>query len=437
MKKATICTLAAGIAVLAMGQAVAQNTLMGKWPGVVIQAKIIGGNLYEPLYARIAQWEKLTGAKVEILSKKNHFDLMKEHRTDLATGTVRWCLGSNHTSFAPQFTDLYTDLTPLFSKPLLGEYTASNIAASTIGSNLQMIPRAQFDVSATYYQKSLFDNAKNKADFKAKYGYDLKPPATLQQFKDQAIFFSNPPGMYGTQYAGKDEAIVGRFYEVLVAEGGEMYKDNKSVFNSAAGERALQWFVDLYKAGAVPKGTLNYLWDDLGQGFASGTIAINHDWPGWASFFNDPKSSKVGGNLGVAASVTGSSGKRLGWSGSHGFSITKGCANKEATASLIWYLTNYDGQLMEARSGSLPTRDRVWTQIKADAAKSKESFRFQALRAFEETAKGAYPVPQTPLWEETVGKIFPELQAAILGQKSVKQALDDAAKGADAVLQRT
>ena len=28
-------------------------------------------------------------------------------------------------------------------------------------------------------------------------------------------------------------------------------------------------------------------------GFASGTVALNLDWPGWAGFFNDPKSSKV------------------------------------------------------------------------------------------------------------------------------------------------
>ena len=55
---------------------------------------------------------------------------------------------------------------------------------------------------------------------------------------------------------GKDEAINGRFYEMLVADGGE-YLDSKGrpAFNSDAGVRALQWFVDLYKAKAVPPGT--------------------------------------------------------------------------------------------------------------------------------------------------------------------------------------
>jgi multiple sugar transport system substrate-binding protein len=428
------------ITALITSHALAQksSTMMGKWSGVTIQAKLIGGNLYEPLYARIAAWEKATGAQVQILSKKNHFDLMKEYKADMAAGNVNWCLGSNHTSFSSQFDDLYTDLAPYFSKDILEGYTPTIIAASSLGKNLQMIPRAQFDVSATYYQKSLYNSKKNQSGFKAKYGYELKPPKTLQQYKDQAIFFSAPPNLYGTQYAGKDEAIVGRFFEVLVAEGGQMFTadNSRSSFNSAAGERALQFFVDLYKANAVPKGTINYSWDELGQGFASGTVALDHDWPGWASFFNDPKASKVAGNVGVSASVVGPSGKRLGWSGTHGFSITKKCANKEATASLIWYLTNDDAQRLEAKSGSLPTRPRVWSAIKAAATASKDLYRYESLKAFEETSAGAYPVPQTPLWSEAVNKIFPELQAAILGQKTAKQALTDAATGADTVLAR-
>ena len=148
----------------------------------------------------------------------------------------------------------------------------ANIKASTIDGKLEMLPRAQFDVSALYYQKSLYTDDAKKAAFKAKYGYDLAPPKTFKEFSDQAIFFSNPPNFYGTQFVGKEEAITGRFYEMLVADGGEYHRPKgKPAFNSDAGVHALNWFVNLYKAKAVPAGTTNYLWDDLGQGFASGT----------------------------------------------------------------------------------------------------------------------------------------------------------------------
>ena len=70
--------IAAAILALLASSAVFAADLPGKFPGVSIDAKLIGGQQYEPLYARIAEWEKETGAKVNILSKKNHFELDKE-----------------------------------------------------------------------------------------------------------------------------------------------------------------------------------------------------------------------------------------------------------------------------------------------------------------------------------------------------------------------
>lgn len=421
------------LAVLAAGGSSAGD-LPGSFPGVTIDAKLIGGQQYEPLYARIAEWEKLTGAKVNVLSKKNHFELDKEIKSDMATGGITWCVGSNHSSFAPQYPELYTDLNKLLPAEEIGQFVEANIKSSTIDGKLIMLPRAQFDVSALYYQKSLFADENNKKKFKEKYGYDLAPATTWAQVSDQAKFFSNPPNMYGTQFAGKEEAINGRFYEMLVAEGGEyLDKDGKPAFNSEAGERALNWFVDLYKSKAVPAGTTNYLWDDLGQGFASGTIAVNLDWPGWATFFNDPKSSKVAGNVGVVVQPAGSSGKHTGWSGHHGFSVTESCANKEAAASLVWFLTNDDSQKIEAANGSLPTRKAVWEWDIQQA--EKDPYKKEVLTAFQEAAKYAFAVPQTPQWIEISNAVYPELQAAILGDKTSKEALDAAAKKATQILE--
>jgi multiple sugar transport system substrate-binding protein len=405
----------------------------GSFPGVTIGAKLIGGQLYEPLYARIAEWEKLTGAKVNILSKKSHFEIDKELKSDIAAGNISWCVGYNHTSFAPQYTSLYTDLSKLIPQDEIDKYVQANIKASMVDGKLEMLPRAQFDVSALYYKKSDYtDNTKNTA-FKTKYGYDLAPPKTWQQVTDQSIFFSNPPNMYGTEYAGKEEAIHGRFYEMLIAEGGE-YLDasGKPAFNSEAGVRALNWFVNLYKAKAVPAGTPNYVWDDLGQGFASGTIALDLDWPGWASFFNDPTKSKVAGDVGIVVQPQGSSGKRTGWSGSHGLSITEACKNKDAAASLILWLTNDDSQKIEAANGSLPTRPAVWAWDIAQAA--NDPYRKEVLSTFQEASKYAFPVPPLAEWSEIGNVVYPQLQAAILGDKTSKEALDTAAAGVTKIL---
>lgn len=406
----------------------------GEFDGVALQAKLIGGQQYEALYARIAEWEAETGAKVEVISKKNHFELDKEFKSDLAAGTLGWCVGSNHSSFASQYPSLYTDLTPYLTAEFIAEYVPSNVAASKIGDALVMLPRAQFDVSALYYLKSIYEDEANQKAYKEKTGRDLAPPDTWDEYKEQAIFFTDAPNFYGTQYAGKDEAIVGRYYEMVIAEGGQLFNDDWSpAFNTDAGKRALSWFVDLYQAGAVPPGTTSYLWDDLGQGFASGTIALNLDWPGWAGFFNGEDSSKAAGDVGVIVQPQGSAGVRTGWSGHHGFSVTESCDNKEAAASLVAFLTNEDSQKLESSAGPLPTRTAVWDHVVASA--EGDAYRAEVLAAFQAASSHAFPAPQTPYWIEATNLIFPELQAAILGDKTIDEALETAAEAVDEMMQ--
>ncbi|QDY71504.1 ABC transporter substrate-binding protein [Qingshengfaniella alkalisoli] len=421
-------------AVVLSAQGAYAQDLPGSFDGITIDAKLIGGQQYETLYQRIAQWEEATGATVNVISKKNHFELDKEIKSDIATGQLGWCVGSNHSSFAPQYPGIYTDLAALLPQEEIDAFVPANIKASTLNGKLVMLPRAQFDVSAMYYQKSLFEDADNQAKFKEEYGYDLAPPVTWEQVSDQAKFFANPPDFFGTQYAGKEEAINGRFYEMLVAEGGEYLDDEgRPAFNSESGVRALQWFVDLYQAKAVPAGVPNYLWDDLGQGFASGTVALNLDWPGWAAFFNDPESSKVAGDVGVVAPPKGSADVATGWSGHHGFSVTEGCENPEAAASLVWWLTNEDSQKLESSAGPLPTRSAVWDYVIEQA--QGDAYREEVLAAFQVAADGAFAVPQTASWIEISNAVYPELQAAILGDKTAQEALDDAADEATMILE--
>lgn len=437
MKKSNILNalLASSALMLISESALAQD--WGSYEGVTIEAKLIGGQQYEGLYGRVAEWEAATGATVDIISKKSHFEIDKEIKSDMAAGTTSWCVGSNHSSFAPQYEGLYVDLNGLVSADTIGEFVGGNITASTVGGELLMLPRAQFDVSVLYYLKSNYEDAAKSAEFEAEYGYALAVPDTWEQVKDQAIFFADPPNFYGTQYAGKDEAIVGRFYEMVVAEGGNyLDEDNRPIFNSDAGQRALQWFVDLYEAKAVPAGTTSYVWDDLGQGFASGTVALNLDWPGWAGFFNDPEQSKAAGNVGVAVQPMGSV-TRTGWSGHHGFSVTNDCEDQDAAVSLVTFLTSEASQLEESAGGSLPTRTAVWEANVAEAQAGDDAFRAESLAAFAAGAEFAFAVPAIPEWGETTNIVFPELQAAIVGDKTVEEALNDAAEAVDELMQES
>jgi ABC-type sugar transport system, periplasmic component len=134
----------------------------------------------------------------------------------------------------------------------------------------------------------------------------------------------------------------------------------------------------------------------------------------------------------------GSGGKRGGWSGSHTYSILNGCPeeNLEAAASLIWILTNHEAQMHEARGGKLPTMTRVWNDIASEMDAAGNEFMSNLFSTFSASmAEDAFTPPLIPEWIPFSNIIFPELQAAIVGDKSVKEALDDAAKETDYLMQ--
>jgi len=427
---------ATALPLLLASASLAQDMDYGNFDGYTLRVKLIGGAQYEPLYAEIARWEEMTGATVDVLSRKNHFELDREIKQDIAAGTLDWCVGSNHTSFAPQYGNIYIDLNGVIAPEVLAGFQALALQNSTVNGRLVQLPRHS-DVSNLFYQISLYEDAENQAAFLAEYGYELMPPETFDQFRDQAMFFADPPNFYGTQYVGKDEAIVGRFYEMLVANGGALFDENwNPTFNSPDGVMTVQWFKDLYDAQAVPAGVLNYLWDDTGLGFASGTVALNLDWAGWAGFFNDPANSQVAGNVGLVRAPMGAAGIRSGWAGSHTFSITETCDNQEAAASFISFLTSAENQMIEARTGLLPTRAQVWTDIIAEFDGAGNEFMVNVFETYAlSMAEDAFTPPLIEPWIEVSNEIWPQLQAAILGEKTIQEALDEAASEAALIMQ--
>ena len=70
--------VATALAALLATSAVAQEMDYGNFDGYVLRVKLIGGAQYEPLYAEIPKWEEMTGATVDVLSRKNHFELDRE-----------------------------------------------------------------------------------------------------------------------------------------------------------------------------------------------------------------------------------------------------------------------------------------------------------------------------------------------------------------------
>ncbi|MCP4306854.1 MAG: sugar ABC transporter substrate-binding protein, partial [bacterium] len=110
--------------------------------------------------------------------------------------------------------------------------------------------------------------------------------------------------------------------------------------------------------------------------------------------------------------------------------------NKEAAASFIAFLTGYDSQMVEARTGLLPTRSKVWGDAKAEFEANGNDFLVKVFDTYAATmAEDAFTPPLIPEWIEVSNVLWPNLQAAVVGEKTAQEALDDAADEAREVME--
>lgn len=425
--------LAAAFAATALGAgtAVAQDEpafagLDKDLSGVTIKMATIGGQPYEAMYDSISKFEEETGATVEIVFLGDGFEIDRHLKTNYGAGTVDFDVAWNHTSFMSQYTNFVEPLQDYFTPEELEPFSAPIIEAATIDGNLQLIPR-HADISALHYRTDLFGDADLQARFEEAYGYPLTPPETLDQMYDMAEFFVGEGVVkFGTQFAGKEEALAGRFYELLFANGGDYFDaELNPVFDSEAGVSSATWMQNLYANGLIPSDTPNLLWPEVAANWCNGDVAFYLEWYGWYSYFQDPESCpNVAGEFGLARGPVGAGDVHTGWAGAHAFSVTRDSQNKEAAVQLVKFLTSEAIEYDEAKLGVLPVRSDVSARVQADAAASDVPLDSERLvLAATQVGEDFRTPPLFADWISFTNEWFPTLQSIILGDLSVEDGL--------------
>ena len=406
--------------------------------GYTLRVKLLGDGLQsEALYRTVIPiWERATGARVAVLATMRHADLDRALKQDMAERTLNYCVASNHTSFNPQYVGLFRDLTGLIPAAYLRNFDAHVLTMSQTGNALYQLPRYT-DISQIFYNKNVYESATLQSAYQARFHRPLLPPDSWNEFAQQAHFLTQPPSRYGTQFAGTGEPLTGRFYEMLMAQGGQLLDKNwRPAFNSPAGVRALRFFVDLYQNGSVSPETPTQGWQALGDAFAAGKVALSLDWGSWAGHFNQPQTSKIAGRVGVARAPAGPGGRRTGWAGTHSFSITRACDNPEAAASFLMALTSLQAQALEARNGALVARTDSLALVRSEFKKQGNQFMENVLDTFARAmTEDAFTPPLVPEWSAISDAMWPALQGAIVGKLSVQSALKIAEERVTDVMQ--
>jgi len=237
------------------------------------------------------EFTKETGIKV-IIDDFSYETLAEKIAIELVAGTGKYDLMTVDEPWIPQFAQLFIpfkewegseaiDLSDYLDAALKGGIWKGVLYGFPFNGNVYM----------PLYRKDLFEDAQNKADFKAKYGYELQPPQTMEQLLDMAKFFYRPPELYGwVSHPKVGEGVVCDFMGFLHAWGGRVLDENmRPEINSKAAIEALKFFKELLKTG--PPGIESYGHAEKIALINSGKVAIGLEWPAIIPIHENPKES--------------------------------------------------------------------------------------------------------------------------------------------------
>jgi len=227
------------------------------------------------------------------------------------------------------------------------------------------------------------------------------------------------------------EGGVTPWYLLTLAHGGQLFDKNfQPTFQQpgSAGYKALQWEALAVKKGWVSPGAVSL--DDAAafDKFTAGQTAIVlATGPGNLATANDPKESSVAGQA-AAALVPGVNGPQASFGLPEGLSIPVTAKHKEAAAAFIqWWQKPANAISIYEKEGNLPCGASVIKQLSA----SGDLQGGKVLGAQLKLVKPLFP-QGAPVWYSQFSSDAQGLlNAAVKGQMSVSDALDQLASKAE------
>jgi multiple sugar transport system substrate-binding protein len=276
-----------------------------------------------------------------------------------------------------------------------------------------------------WYRDDLLNDPKERAGFKAKFGYDLKPATNWKEYTEIAQWFNRPDkGFYGTALQGKrHEALWYEWLNFLYSFGGDML-DVKSgsecgpvIVNSPRAVASLEYYKSLMDYS--PADTLNYTWDDVMALMQQGKVYQLIMWnDATYAVAEDHEASTVAGKMGfdlVPQGEGGKVGQVEGWT----YLVPSYSKNQKAAYLFIQWMMEKNQQLNQHLNGGATARPDVYAH--PDVQKISYS------KASMDTNAVAMPKPTIPESPQITDILVRELSGYLSGAKSAQAALDAAA----------
>lgn len=360
------------------------------------------------------QCKKDTGVSVNFVELP-YDGLFNRLSSEFSSGAVSFDVAALDSVWLPSFKDALQPIDELFTDEAKKDIFPSLVKEANVDGHFIGMP-AWTNAEIVLYRKDLFEDAKNKADFKAKYGYDLAAPKTWQQYQNISAFFTKD-GMYGTDVKGGVET---EYLAHVLQAGSPMVLDsnNNVVIDNAAHKQALDFYTSLVKD--APAGAAQVDWAAAQNLFNQGKTAMTQFWA--HAYRQIPKDSPVYGKVGTAPMIGGSAGV-AGVPGPWYLSVPKATKNTDAAKKFV--KCAFDHNDLDIQS-TLGLAARISAFQKYQDQPGYESFKplIETLNAPATATR-----PPTAKWQQIVDTVLvPMLQKAVAGGDSTALLADAKSK---------
>jgi multiple sugar transport system substrate-binding protein len=351
--------LLTGTAAAAFGMALPAHAAEPNWKkhaGTTLEANLIKGPRGELLQRHAAEFEQLTGIKV-------NFELIPEQQQrqkaviELTSGKPSFDIV--HLSYHVQKRQFekagwLADLTPFMKDASLtapdlveSDFSAGGLAfAKTDKGEMRSLPWS-VDYFILYWNKEIF--AKKNIAFPKDFDELAKAADALTDPKEQ---------IYGFVGRGLRNANMTLWTNFVLNYGGELLDAKGNILSdSPEAIEATKYYDRLLKN--APPGVAGFNWMESMAAFTQGRAAMWLDGVGWAPPLEDPKASRIVGKVGYGLVPKGPGGQYSATYGD-GIGVTQASTKKEAAYLYCqWAVSKPMGARLLQTGGGVPFRNSV------------------------------------------------------------------------------
>jgi len=364
--------LAAAILVASTSFAVAPKPVVAADTLTILWAEWDPANYLQEL---VKDYEKQTGVKIKVetvpwpdFQTKTFTEFnARGDAYDMVVGDSQW-LGAGSTG------GHYVELTDFFKK----HNVAKSMAPATVVGYAEYPPKSskywaiplEGDANGWAYRKDWFEDPKEKAAFKKKYGYELGIPKDYTQLRDIAEFFHRPSEKrYGVALYTDNtyDALAMGVEQTIFSFGGELgdYSTYKvrGIINSKQNVEALKFYKELYKFTPPGWGKVFFLEDN--QAITEGLAAMSMNFFAFFPALANPATNKNAKGTGFFANPAGPGGKpRFAALGGQGISVVTYSKKREQSLKFLEWFIRDDVQQRWADLGGYTCNQKVLSSEK-------------------------------------------------------------------------